>query len=135
MFLSATDTTSIAALAKTFPMFLPICQEITDFAQNPKELMNMFSEALRIMDRNLERQMVEEIRAELEAKLVAAEAKAEAAEEYAKKAIAEAKAQETARTEIFLLRLLGKSAEEISQELSLSPATVQKVLSTVKQPS
>lgn len=124
-------------------MFLPIYQEITDFAQNPKELMKMFSEALRIMDRNLERQMVEEIRAELEAKLATAEAKAEAAEKNAKKAIAEAaakaaadaeaKAHEAAKAEIFRLRLLGKSAEEISQELSLPSATVREVLSTANQ--
>lgn len=85
LFLSATDTRSIAALIRTFPMFLPIYQEITDFAQNPKELMKMFSEALRIMDRNLERQMVEEIRAELEAKLAAAEAKAELQKKTLKK--------------------------------------------------
>lgn len=35
-FLSATDIHTITALVESFPMFLPIYQEITDFTQNPK---------------------------------------------------------------------------------------------------
>ncbi len=146
-FLSATDIHSITSLVKAFPMFLPIYQEIADFAQNPKELMNMFSEALRIMDHNLERMMVEEIRKECEAKVeaevearVKAEAKLKAAKTEFKtmaderiNAIIEAKAQETNKAEIFRLRLLGKSAEEITQELSLPSDTVKEILSTVNQ--
>lgn len=147
-FLSAADVNSISALTGAFPMFLPIYQEIADFAQNPKELMNMFSEALRIMDHNLERQMVEEIREECKAKLAAAEAlleekerkleaKVKAQVQAQVQAQIQAQVQEAAwaetKAEIFRLRLLGKSAEEITQELALSPDTVQEVLSTVNQ--
>lgn len=132
-FLSATDIHSITSLVKAFPMFLPIYQEIADFAQNPKELMNMFSEALRIMDHNLERMMVEEIRKECEAKLKAAKTEFKTMADERINAIIEAKAQETNKAEIFRLRLLGKSAEEITQELSLPSDTVKEILSTVNQ--
>ncbi len=145
-FLSATDISSITALVSAFPMFLPVYQEISDFAQNPKELMNMFSEALRIMDRNLERQMLAEMRAEANAKIASISAELQAArdeiraaKDEARTAIDETKsAKDKARTakneaEIFRLRLLGRSADEITQELNLSPAAVQKVLSTLNE--
>ena len=138
-FLSATDIHSITSLVKAFPMFLPIYQEIADFAQNPKELMNMFSEALRIMDHNLERMMVEEIRKECEAKVeaevearVKAEAKLKAAKTEFKamaderiNAIIEAKAQETNKAEIFRRVYLGNRRKK-SHKSFLFPPTPSK---------
>ncbi len=95
--------------------------------------MNMFSEALRIMDHNLERMMVEEIRKECEAKLKAAKTEFKTMADERINAIIEAKAQETNKAEIFRLRLLGKSAEGITQELSLPSDTVKEISSTVNQ--
>ena len=60
-FLSATDTGTIMNLITEFPEFLPIYQEIAEFAMNPEVLMTMFSQELYIMDRNTERMMVTEL--------------------------------------------------------------------------
>lgn len=64
-FLSATKPSLISSLVDAFPSFAPIYQEITDFTQNPKELMHMLSEALYIMDKNMERLMVTELQEEV----------------------------------------------------------------------
>lgn len=117
-FLSATDVDTITALVKAFPMFLPIYQEIADFAQNPKELMSMFSEALYIMDRNTERMMVEEMREEMR--------------EEVKSMVAAVTAAET-RAEVFRLRLLGKPAEEIAEKLAISLERVIDILGSLEQ--
>ena len=60
-FLSATDTGTIMNLITEFPEFLPIYQEIAEFAMDPEVLMTMFSQELYIMDRNTERMMVTEL--------------------------------------------------------------------------
>lgn len=60
-FLSATDLETIHTLITNFPEFKTIYQEIADFFRDPKELMNMFSDELRIMDRNTERLMVNDL--------------------------------------------------------------------------
>ncbi|MBR1853080.1 MAG: PD-(D/E)XK nuclease family transposase [Lachnospiraceae bacterium] len=64
-FLSATDTGSIMNLITEFPEFLPIYQEIAEFATDPEVLITMFSQELYIMDRNMERLMVNELREEV----------------------------------------------------------------------
>lgn len=132
-FLSAADTNSITALITAFPMFLPIYQEIANFAQNPKELMNMFSEALYIMDRNMERLMVEELQEEVkEVKAKAAAARAEARAEAEAKVQAELQISKT-RSEIFRLRLLGKSTDEIAEKLAISSDKVKEVLDSLTE--
>jgi hypothetical protein len=111
-FLSSTDIQAISALVAEFPMFLPIYQEITDFAKKPEELMNMFSEALYIMDRNMERMMVEEWK--------------EAAE------TAQAQLQESElKAEIFRLHIGGKTPEETAAKLSVPIEKVNEILATV----
>lgn len=60
-FLSATDLGTIHTLITSFPEFKTIYQEIADYFRDPKELMNMFSDELRIMDRNTERLMVNDL--------------------------------------------------------------------------
>lgn len=64
-FLSATEPDSIHMLIDSFPWFAPIYQEITNFVHMPKELIDMLSEELYIMDRNLERLMVSELQEEI----------------------------------------------------------------------
>ena len=66
-FLSATDAETITSLINAFPCFAAIYQEITDFVKNPEEIMNMLSEALYIMDKNMERLMVTELQEEVNA--------------------------------------------------------------------
>ena len=64
MFLSSTDINAIRNLITEFPEFIPIYREIVEFTKNPEVLLNMFSEALYIMDRNTERLMVTELQEE-----------------------------------------------------------------------
>lgn len=66
-FLSITDVETIASLLEAYPCFAPIYQEITDFTKNPKELINMLSEELYIMGKNMERMMVSELQDEVNA--------------------------------------------------------------------
>lgn len=120
-FLSSVDINEISELVRNFPMFLPIYQEIAEFAQKPEELMSMFSEALYIMDRNMERLMVEEMKEEVEA----VKAEAEAAK-------AEAEAART-EAEIFRQRLAGSSPAEIADSLCITLNEVNNVLSSVSR--
>ncbi len=151
-FFSATDIDSITALVRAFPMFLPIYQEITDFAQNPRELMNMLSEALYIMDRNMERQMVEEMRQEMQQKIqqevqrrveqevqqrVQQEVQRRVQQEIQQRIQKEANAiADAAKTEanIFRLCLLGRSTEEIAEKLAISIDKVNDVLASLTAP-
>ncbi|MDE7022142.1 MAG: hypothetical protein K2P23_14765, partial [Lachnospiraceae bacterium] len=107
-------------------MFLPIYQEIADFAQNPKELMNMFSEALRIMDHNLERMMVEEIRKECEAKLKAAKTEFKTMADERINAIIEAKAQETNKAEFSVCVFLGNRRKKSPKSFPFHPTPSKK---------
>ena len=55
-------------LAEQYPWLVEIYKEMTDFMRSPKEVLNMFSEALHILDRNTVNYMIEEQQAEIEAK-------------------------------------------------------------------
>ena len=66
-FLSTTDVETIASLIEAFPRFAPIYQEIADFTKNPEELINMLSEELYIMTKNLERMMITDLQDEVNA--------------------------------------------------------------------
>ena len=66
MFLSSTDINAIRNLITEFPEFIPIYREIVEFTKNPEVLLDMFSEALYIMDRNTERLMVTELQEEVD---------------------------------------------------------------------
>jgi hypothetical protein len=63
--LSEHEATPVLNLINQCPEFLDIYREIAEFRKNPKELINMYSQALAIMDHNMEVMMVEEARAEL----------------------------------------------------------------------
>ena len=47
-------------------MFLPMYQDIASFRWNPAEVIGMFSEALRIMDRNTTKYMIDSMHQELD---------------------------------------------------------------------
>jgi hypothetical protein len=63
--LSARNVETITKLIEKFPEFLEIYQEMAAFRKSPEEVVNMFSDALAIMDRNTEAYMVEEARQKL----------------------------------------------------------------------
>lgn len=65
-FLTEDDPDEIVIFVNQYPEFLPLYQDLIKFRQNPKEMIYMFSEALRQMDKNMERYMVEEMQKELE---------------------------------------------------------------------
>ena len=65
-FFTRDDIESVINLVNRYPEFADIYAEIAEFRTDPREVMNMFSEALAIMDRNTERFMVEEMKKEIE---------------------------------------------------------------------
>ena len=56
-----------------YPWIEEIYREIAGLRQNPKEVLGMFSEALRILDENTMKYMIEELEKELEEKSAAIE--------------------------------------------------------------
>ena len=84
-FLTEDDPDEIVKFVNQYPEFLPCYHDLIAFRQNPKEMINMFSDALRELDRNTERYMVEELNKEVNAlkEAMAAEKEAMAAEKEA----------------------------------------------------
>lgn len=66
-FLTEDDPDEIVKFVNQYPEFLPCYHDLIAFRQNPKEMINMFSDALRELDRNTERYMVEELNKEVNA--------------------------------------------------------------------
>ena len=60
-FLTISDPDEIVEFVNDFPEFLPCYHDLISFRKNPKELITMFSEALRELDRNTEKYMVEQL--------------------------------------------------------------------------
>ena len=60
-FLTVTDPDEIVEFVNHFPEFLPCYHDLILFRKNPKELISMFSDALRELDRNTEKYMVEQL--------------------------------------------------------------------------
>jgi len=48
------------------PDFLPMYEEITEYRKSPEEVISMFSEALKIMDRNTTKYMIDELHEQIE---------------------------------------------------------------------
>ena len=94
-FLTEDDPDEIVKFVNQCPEFLPCYHDLIAFRQNPKEMINMFSDALRELDRNTERYMVEELNKEVNAlkESIAAEKEAMAAEKEAMAAENEAMAK------------------------------------------
>lgn len=66
LFLASDKMEDIMEVCETYPEFIPIYQDVFNFSNQVEELVMMFSDALREMDRNEERYMVEELRIERE---------------------------------------------------------------------
>ena len=65
-FLSSDKPEDIISLVEKYPEFKECYQDITAFRKKPKELIDMFSEALLEMDKNTAKYMIEEQQRELE---------------------------------------------------------------------
>ena len=65
-FLGSDSPADIVKLVNAYPEFIEYYKDIVEYRRHPKELMNMFSEALAIMDRNMEKYMIDEWKAKLE---------------------------------------------------------------------
>jgi len=66
-FFTAERPDEVLRLLRSRPGFLPMYQEITEFRRKPEEVIGMFSEALRIMDRNTTKYMIDELHDQLNA--------------------------------------------------------------------
>lgn len=64
--LATEDVEEAELLVKEYPWLEEIYQETADLRTNPEEVLNMYSEALRILDRNTIRYMIEEQQKEIE---------------------------------------------------------------------
>ena len=104
------DPDEIVKFVNQYPEFLPCYHDLITFRQNPKEMINMFSDALRELDRNTERYMVEELNKEVNAlkESIAAEKEAMAAE---KEAMAAEKEAMTAKNEAMAKRIAELEAQ------------------------
>lgn len=69
VFLSNDDPEVIAKLISNYPEFEEMYQEVYDVCKNTKQVMNMFSEELRIMDRNTVQYMVDEMQETIDKQL------------------------------------------------------------------
>lgn len=55
------DPEHVLRLVSAHPEFIPMYQDIANFRKTPEEVIGMFSEALRIMDRNTTKYMFEQL--------------------------------------------------------------------------
>lgn len=67
-FLGSDRPADILRIIEQYPFFQELYQDIIKFRYQPKELITMFSDALRIMDQNAYEFMVDEMKAELSRK-------------------------------------------------------------------
>ena len=61
-FLSSSKPNDIITLINTYPEFIELYKEISEFRTSPKELIHMYSEALAIADRNTVRLMIDDMK-------------------------------------------------------------------------
>ncbi|MCR4763764.1 MAG: PD-(D/E)XK nuclease family transposase [Lachnospiraceae bacterium] len=66
-FFTAEEPSDVLALINRWPMFLSMYQDIAAFRKNPEEVISMFSEALRIMDRNTTKYWIDSLKQEHDA--------------------------------------------------------------------
>ena len=65
-FLSQDDPEIILRLIDTYPEFRPMYEDVYRLCQNVERVMEMFSEELRILDRNTVQYMIDEMQAEID---------------------------------------------------------------------
>lgn len=66
-FLSATDIPTIQKIVKAYPAFLEMYEDLARFRLQPKEMIRMYSDALKTLDYNTVQYMIEEQKKEIEA--------------------------------------------------------------------
>lgn len=69
-FLSQDDPEIIIRLINTYPEFRPMYEDVYRLCENIERVVGMFSEELRILDRNTVRYMMDEMQTELDKKSV-----------------------------------------------------------------
>ncbi len=67
-FLSSDEPADILRIITEYPYFQHLYQDIVNFRFNPKELISMYSEALRILDENTVKYMIDELKEALSKK-------------------------------------------------------------------
>ena len=66
VFLSEDDPEMVEKLIQTYPEFKPLYEQVYSHCRNIEEVMRMFSEELRELDRNTVQLMIDEMQEELE---------------------------------------------------------------------
>ncbi len=67
-FLSQDDPEMILRLIDAYPEFRPMYEDVYRLCQNVEKIMGIFSEELRILDRNTVQYMMDEMQAEIDSK-------------------------------------------------------------------
>ena len=130
-FLSSDAPEDILKLIEAYPEFQEYYHDIALFRKNPKELMNMYSEALVQMDKNTANYMIEEMQKEVDELAAEVSAKKQELAER-KQELAESK-QELAESNQELAESkqeLAESKQELAeskQELAEKDAYIQKL--------
>ena len=65
-FLSADEPETIEQFIKEYPQFKPMYQQIYEICRNTERVMGMYSEELRILDRNTVQLMIDEMQDEID---------------------------------------------------------------------
>ena len=68
-FFTAEEPEDVLRLINSRPEFLPMYKEKTEFRKDPAEVIGMFSEELRILDRNTTKYMIDELHEQVEAEI------------------------------------------------------------------
>lgn len=105
--LTTEDAGQVDDVIKTYPWLAQIYREMGDYLYKPEEVLGMYSEALRILDRNTTKYMIEELQKEVEQTKKEAEEQVQQARREAEEQVQQAK--EEARLRI-------KEAEEKAKE-------------------
>ena len=66
--LTSETVDDLERLVAEYPWMTGICQDMADYLNRPEEVLNMFSEALRILDDNTAQYMVDEMKKEIQEK-------------------------------------------------------------------
>lgn len=65
-FLSADEPEMIEQLIKTYPQFKPMYQQIYEICRNTERVMELYSEELKILDKNTVQLMIDEMQDEID---------------------------------------------------------------------
>lgn len=133
-FIGSDKIEDIQKVCETYPEFQLLYREVFRFRYHPKKLVEMFSEALRILDKATEQYMVDDFRKKAEeAQREAEEAKREA--EEAKRELEQARKEAEAELEGILTKWKQTMAvlEQMETALEQTEAALKQAISENKQ--